>query len=92
MPEQTDAGAAAAVSDDRARADLLDEIDRVRVQAAAAPDLERRVRALHGELAAIEGSFSWRITAPLRHARWAVDHRRDLALAAGRRLKRRLER
>jgi hypothetical protein len=50
------------------------------------------VQSLRRELAAIDGSLSWRLTAPLREARVLVTNRRALALAAGRRVKRRLER
>ena len=91
MDDDTHA-AAAAVPDDAARADLLRERERLRGDAASLPALERDIERLHGELAAIEGSLSWRATMPLRRARWLVDNRRELALTAGRRLKRRLER
>jgi hypothetical protein len=77
---------------DPARADLVRERERLRAEAATLPALERDVERLRGELAAIEGSLSWRATTPLRRARWLVDNRRGLALTAGRRLKRRLER
>jgi hypothetical protein len=78
--------------DGHATADLLRERDRLRADAASLPALERDVERLHRDLAAIEGSLSWRATTPLRAARRLVDNRRELALTAGRRLKRRLER
>jgi hypothetical protein len=78
--------------DEAAAADLLAERDRLHAAAAALPALERDVEALRRELAAIDGSLSWRLTAPLRGARAIVANRRALALAAGRRVKRRLER
>jgi hypothetical protein len=79
-------------SHDAAAADLLRERDRLRAAAASLPALERDVHRLRGELAAIDDSLSWRLTAPLRGARALVANRRALALAAGRRVKRRLER
>jgi hypothetical protein len=78
--------------DDAAAADLLRERDRLHEAASALPALERDVEALRRELAAIDGSLSWRLTAPLRGARAVVANRRALVLAAGRRVKRRLER
>ena len=77
---------------DAARADLVRERERLRAEAATLPALERDVERLRGDLAAIEGSLSWRATTPLRTARWVVDNRRQIALTAGRALKRRLER
>jgi hypothetical protein len=79
-------------ADDAAAADLLRERDRLRAHAAAVPALERDVQRMRLELAAIDDSPAWRITAPLRGARALVANRRALALAAGRRVKRRLER
>jgi hypothetical protein len=73
-------------------AELRRERDELRSAAASVPALERDVERLRQELAGIEGSVSWRITAPLRLARALVDDRRALLLAAGRRVKRRLER
>jgi hypothetical protein len=83
MPDEANAAAAA---------DLLRERDRLRAVAASLPALEHDVERLRAELAAIEGSPAWRLTAPLRGARALVAHRREIALAAGRRVKRRLER
>jgi hypothetical protein len=83
---------AAALGGDPARADLLRERERLLAEAAALPGLERDIARLRRDLAAIEGSLSWRATTPLRRARRLVDNRRELALTAGRRLKRRLER
>jgi hypothetical protein len=77
---------------DAATADLLRERDRLRAVAASLPALERDVQRLRADLAAIESSPAWRLTAPLRGARALVANRRELALAAGRRVKRRLER
>ena len=77
---------------DAARADLVRERERLRAEAATLPALERDVERLRRDLAAIEGSLSWRATTPLRTARWVVDNQRELALTAGRALKRRLER
>jgi hypothetical protein len=77
---------------DPATVELLRERDRLRVLAATAAPLERDVQSLRRELAAIDGSLSWRLTTPLRGARALVANRRALALAAGRRVKRRLER
>ena len=91
MHDDRHAGAAA-VPEDPARADLLRERERLRGDAASLPALERDVERLRRELAAIEGSLSWRATTPLRRARRLIDNRRELALSAGRRLKRRLER
>jgi hypothetical protein len=73
-------------------AELRRERDELRSAAASVPALERDVERLRQELAGIEGSVSWRITAPVRLARALVDDRRTLLLAAGRRVKRRLER
>jgi hypothetical protein len=81
-----------AVVDDPATAELLRERERLLSLAAKAAPLERDVHGLRRELAAIDGSLSWRLTAPLRGARALVANRRALALAAGRRVKRRLER
>jgi hypothetical protein len=66
--------------------------DPLRAEAARRPALALEVERLRGELEAIERSLSWRATQPLRHARRLVDNRRELALTAGRYLKRRLER
>jgi hypothetical protein len=71
--------------------DLRHESERLRATAAAVPALEREIAALRDELATIDGSWSWRATAPLRAARAAVANRRELALEAGRIVKRRLE-
>ena len=78
--------------DDAAAADLLRERDRLDAAASALPALERDVEALRRELAAIDGSLSWRLTAPFRGARAVVANRRAIVLAAGRRVKRRVER
>ena len=77
---------------DAAAADLRAERDRLRVLAASLPALEHDVQRLRAEVEAIEGSLAWRLTAPLRGARALVANRRELALAAGRRVKRRLDR
>jgi hypothetical protein len=76
---------------DAAAADLRRERDRLRAVAAALPALERDVQRLRGDLAAIDASLAWRLTAPLRGARALVANRRAIALDAGRRVKRRLE-
>jgi hypothetical protein len=78
--------------EDPALHELRREHDRLRADAARRPALALEVERLRGELEAIERSVSWRATRPLRQARWLVDNRRRLALSAGRRLKRRLER
>ena len=77
---------------DAALAELRRERDELRAGAASVPALERDVEALRRELAGIEGSLAWRLTAPLRLARALVADRRALLLAAGRWVKRRLER
>ena len=82
----------AATEGDPVAADLRRDCDRLRADAASLPRLRRDVERLQGDLAALEGSLSWRATTPLRRARWLVDNRREIALTAGRRLKRRLER
>jgi hypothetical protein len=78
--------------EDPALHELRRERDRLRAEAARRPALEIEVERLRRELEAIERSLSWRATRPLRHARRLVANRRQLALTAGRRLKRRLER
>jgi hypothetical protein len=95
MRDDTNAAAAddaAGGSDDAVVADLVRERDRLGREAGRLPALEREAQALREELAAIERSPSWRVTAPLRRARAVVANRRALVLAAGRRVKRRLER
>jgi hypothetical protein len=77
---------------DAAMAELRRERDALQSTAASVPALERDVEALRRELAGIEGSAAWRLTAPLRLARALVRDRRALLLAAGRWVKRRLER
>jgi len=71
--------------------DLRHESERLRAAAATVPVLEREIAALRRDLAAIDGSWSWRLTAPLRATRAAIANRRELALEAGRIVKRRLE-
>jgi hypothetical protein len=71
--------------------DLRHESERLRAAATTVPALERELAALRRDIATIDGSWSWRLTAPLRAARTAVANRRELALAAGRIVKRRLE-
>src|SRR4051812_47977478 len=83
MPDEANAAAAA---------DLVHERDRLRAVAASLPALERDVQRLRADLAAIEASPAWRLTAPLRGARALVASRRELALAAGRRVERPPER
>jgi hypothetical protein len=73
-------------------AELRRERDALQRTAASVPALERDVELLRRELAGIEGSPAWRLTAPLRLARALVRDRRALLLAAGRWVKRRLER
>jgi hypothetical protein len=73
-------------------AELRRERDALQCAAASVPALERDVERLRRELAGIEGSRAWRLTAPLRLARALVRDRRALLLAAGRWVKRRLER
>jgi hypothetical protein len=77
---------------DAAIAELRHERDALQAAAASVPALERDVEALRRELAGIEGSLAWRLTAPLRLARALVRDRRALLLAADRWVKRRLER
>jgi hypothetical protein len=73
-------------------AELRRERDALQRTAASVPALERDVETLHRELAGIEGSLAWRLTAPLRLARALLRDRRALLLGAGRWVKRRLER
>lgn len=71
--------------------DLRHESERLRAAAATVPVLEREIATLRRDLATIDGSWSWRLTAPLRATRAAIANRRELALEAGRIVKRRLE-
>src|SRR3982750_1696837 len=92
MRDDRNAAATTGESDDAVVADLVRERDGLRREAAALPALEREAQALREELAAIGRSPSWRVPAPLRGARALVANRRALVLAAGRRVKRHLER
>jgi hypothetical protein len=93
MPEHGHAARSNASDDDHdARlGDLRQESEGLRAEAAIVPALEREIAALRRDLATIDGSWSWRLTAPLRATRAALANRRELALAAGRIVKRRLE-
>lgn len=91
MPEHGDAARSNASDDDARLRDLRHESERLRPTAATAPPLERELAALRRDLATIDGSWSWRLTAPLRAGRAAIANRRELALTAGRIVKRRLE-
>jgi hypothetical protein len=93
MPEHGHAARSNASDDDHdARlGDLRQESEGLRAEAASVPALEREIAALRRDLATIDGSWSWRLTAPLRATRAAIANRRELAIAAGRVVKRRLE-
>jgi hypothetical protein len=70
--------------------ELMTERARLEPVAAEVPALERELDELLRRVAAIEGSFWWRITAPLRIARRVVNGRRALALRLGRHIRDRL--
>src|SRR4051794_6438249 len=93
MPEHGHAARSNASNDDRdARlGDLRHESERLRAAAATVPALERELATLRADLATIDASWSWRLTAPVRATRAAIVNRRQIALAAGRIVKRRLE-
>ncbi len=75
---------------------LIEEIEAeqaaLRPLAGQAPALELEAADLDRRIADVEGSASWRVTAPLRAAQTVVANRRRLVLAAGRRVKARLDR
>jgi hypothetical protein len=64
----------------------------LRPRAMQAPALELESAELDRRIADIEGSASWRATAPLRMVENVIANRRRLVLAVGRRVKALLER
>ncbi len=75
---------------------LIEEIEAeqtaLRPLAGQAPALELEAADLDRRIADVEGSASWRATAPLRAVQTVIANRRRIVLAAGRRVKARLER
>jgi hypothetical protein len=91
MPEHGHAARSNASDTDARLGDLRHESERLRAAAATVPALERELATLRADLATIDASWSWRLTAPVRATRAAIVNRREIALAAGRIVKRRLE-
>jgi hypothetical protein len=81
--------------DDGHAAALLDEVAaeqaRLRPLASTVPALEQTLADVQQRTAHLEGSISWRVTAPLRASRALIAGRRALLLRVGRRVRARLE-
>ena len=72
--------------------EIAAEQARLRPLAASVPALAAESAQLEREIAGIEGSVYWRLTAPLRAVQAVISNRRRLVLRAGRRVRAHLER